>query len=151
MSLVRSFSSISDNLQSDAKSAVNDSELLKTRAIARLCTCTCALLPLAFSVVFCGLYWRMWNQALQFNSDVSSLEGGEQQVSEVHKGDINFYDSCGLGVTEPVTDTKWIIVLGFNAILYLSMSCFTLIVCLGTYYLPLVIFGGCGHCIGIIA
>ena len=58
-----------DDLQYDSVQAVNDSELPKTRGFARMCTCTCTIVPLLFSLTFCILYGQMWNQALKFNND----------------------------------------------------------------------------------
>ena len=82
----------------------------------------------------------MWNQALKFNSDADE---------SFNTSDLNFYNTCGTGKTD--IDTNWTTIFSFNCVLYALMSLFTMAVCVGTYWLPLVILGGIGQCLGLVA
>ena len=110
MTLVRSLSTIS-GLDEDEANAVNDLEIRNTQGMARTCICTFSSLPLAVSLVYCGLFWDMWSKAREFDDKASN-----------YTGDVSYYDTCGLGTREDgslIQDTKWSQVFAFNAILYL--------------------------------
>ena len=68
------------------------------------------VLALAMNGAFCGLYWVMWADAQYYDEQVKGLIGGE---------DLPTYDDCG---GQGQGETKWLLVLKFNAILYLCIS-----------------------------
>ena len=134
--------SFSQDLEENAGQAVNDSELPRTRGFARMCTCSCSLIPLAFSVIFGGLYAQMWYQANRYNNELNDLGSGNE----------NEYDLCAsLRLNDETVDTKWSFILRLNTLLYLGLTCSSLLVCVGTYALQLVIAGGVGHVCGLVA
>ena len=77
----------------------------------------------------------MWNEAGKFNHDSGNL-----QI------EVPAYDTCGDFSGE--TDTKWSVILGFNAILYLVLSVCTALLVIGHFFPPLACIGCLGHAFG---
>ena len=72
-----------------------------------------------------------------------------------YAGSESAYDTCGtLNLLEGQSvNTKWSVLLAFNSLLYLILSCLTFCVCLSTILWPLCVFGFghiCGGC-GVLA
>ena len=59
--------------------------------IARLALCCCAIVPLTICGCFCGFYWSMLSEAMEYNDKV-----------KIPDSDILAYDNCGFYVDVPV-------------------------------------------------
>ena len=134
---------MSDKHQESKVGAINDKELPMTELLARMCTCTCTLLPLGFSIGLASVYARMWHEANSYNADDKFAN-----ASIANQYDLGA--SHGGGNAES-NETNWSQVLAINSLLYLALSLFSIISCIGTYCEPLVLLGGFGHFLGFIA
>ena len=99
--------------------------------------CLFALLPLAVCATYCGLYFTLWAQAMDYDDKI-----------KVTGTDVSAYDICGIpvGADGEVNDTKWSVILAFNSLLQLGfIVCIILMLC-GTIFFP---FWCCGCCLTI--
>ena len=96
-----------------------------------MCVIGFGMLPLIIVAVWCGVYWDMWADAMENNSDNPELPDGTLP-----------YDSCGMvGV-----DTQWTTLLAFNSILYLIMAICIVCLMLSVFLAPCFFVGACGLC-----
>jgi len=115
----------------------------------RICACGCAILPMIYFSTICGLYWGMLSEAQDADDAYDASEG----VST----DVGFYDTCGnygFGVDNADTsyNTKWTVLLKYNAFLYLILSIIMFLTIFGSCFAPLLCCtfmgltcGGCAH------
>ena len=113
--------------------------------------CCCALVPLTICGCFCGFYWSMLTEAMDYND-----------LKKVPDSDILAYDNCGF-YTAPVPqsdgtllapdifNSKWMVFLHFNSYLYLSLGISVILMLLGTFFMPLWCCGCCGGICGGLA
>ena len=114
----------------------------------RMCACACAILPMIYFSTICGLYWGMLSEAQDYN-DAADAVGASSDVSA--------YDSCGnyalIADDGDVNfDTKWTVLLKYNAFLYLILSIIMFLTIFGSCFAPLLCCtfmgltcGGCAH------
>ena len=129
--------------------AVNQLEKRQKNSKRYNCLIFCvATVTMAISVVFCALYWRLWNKADEFN---------ESAFRQGYSGSVQAFDRCNSwtiflqnqNVDERLLlDTKWSLVIVLNTIMYLSLSVFTLLMLVGALWWPLACGGSVGHCCG---
>ena len=107
--------------------------------MARAATGCCAVMCLAISGTYTGLYWDMWSEAQDYD-DLAATVG--------YTGSVPAYDLCGNMDADTIDGTQWSVILAFNSILYLCLSISTLCLFLGSFFPPLLCCGICGHCFG---
>ena len=113
----------------------------------KLYSCCLATIPLVICATFCGLYWKMWAEANDYNDAAKALGSIASD---------NAYDACGLLDTDTF-NTKWTVILQFNSILYLLFTIQTIFLCIGAFFWPCCVcgglmacFSGCAHIAAII-
>ena len=111
-------------------------------------TYICALAPFAISLCFCIFYWIMWDKAIEYNDVVPELYGNNGE------GVLGF-DRCGAsGTTDDFRlheyNTHWTSLLELNAIVYLILTIFSALVCIGTCFPPITVCAGIGHTCGCL-
>ena len=119
-----------------------------TRQI-RCCAISCGVCPVIYAIVICAVYWSWKIKADDYDDKVQNWQG-----------DISAFDSCG-GIADVTTnadgsfdssfiDTKWSVVLSFNAIFYMFHCVLTLFIMIGSHdaLWPMCMMGGAGHCVG---
>ena len=115
---------------------------------ARATSIVCTILPLIIFSTYCGLYWGMLSQANDINDEYEDL--GDFLGVDV---DVDPYNLCaGAGGADPDFDTKWMVLLKFNAFLYLVLTICMFFTLFGSFFMPLYCFtccsmtcGGCAH------
>ena len=86
-----------------------EEEINKIRIVL---TC-CSVFPLTIAGCFCGFYWDMMSKAQKYNEEIRLPTG-------VEKDETTAYDICGVAIeNDEVLNSKWTVLLAFNAILYL--------------------------------
>ncbi len=98
------------------------------------------------TATFCGLYWKMWAEANEYDDKKFEINGVSVK-----------YDSCGgflknsqnglNGEGYPI-DTQWSVILAFNSILNLILTVLVLLMCLGSVFAPIMCLTSCGTCFG---
>ena len=117
----------------------------------RMALCCCSVFPLTIACCFCGFYWDMMVKAQEYNEEVALPAG-------VEKDDTTPYDICGVEVeNDEVLNSKWTVLLAFNAILYLVLGSSICLLLCGTFLFPFwicgccgITFGGCAHLAALI-
>ena len=143
----------------------------------RISAFICGTFAIAMSGTYCGIYWSMWTWAQKYNTQAVTMYSGEIPAYDTcgaAAGPILYEEMAnGMnmnGMLDPKSlgglvgsllgsvtgqtnlvqyiDTKWSIVLSFNALLYLILSISTVFLVVGTFWWPLICCGALGHCLG---
>ena len=88
-------------------------------------TLLCGIFPCIYAMVYCSLYFYMWEIAKEYQSykeemmsEIEPVDGIETPVPEVP-----FYDQCGnLDMSDTSYTTNWTVILAFNSSLYLILA-----------------------------
>ena len=108
----------------------------------KVCVSATYVMALVITIVYCGMYWKLWTEADDY-SRKSRLNPAYIQTS------VSAYDRCGAPL-ELAVNTKWSVIYMFNAILYLCLSTFTVLLLVGAIKWQLLCSGCAGHCLGIV-
>ena len=108
---------------------------------ACLTLCGCALLPLIISCTYMGLYLNLLTIATDYDKD-----GGDGDFDKCLLKNVPTATELAGGATITDGDTKWKVAFTLNAICYILLTVWALVLVLSSFIWPLAYCGACCVC-----